>query len=126
MSYNRIKWAFNADTMSALLNVFEFCCVLAALVGMVFLFLWAVRGRRVPVCFACGASKVRLSHSVDIWEKAGRAFFIRSFRCAGCQVRFHAFSLAGGSKYLLGTKTRGIKIVFQFRDGFRVAIRSLD
>jgi hypothetical protein len=69
--------------------------------GAIFLFLIAfsflltavLRGRRIPQCFQCGAIKVRPSRPTGLWDLAGKLLLIRSYRCSGCLLRFHALRL---------------------------------
>jgi hypothetical protein len=67
------------------------------LVGAIWFLGWALfymaraglRTLSLPVCWHCGAGKVRRSRShagllISMW-------FLRPYRCSGCHVRFYAF-----------------------------------
>jgi hypothetical protein len=64
--------------------------ILLCLVALFFLIGTILRGRRIPQCFQCGAIKVRPSRPIGFLDLAGARLMIRSYRCSGCLVRFHA------------------------------------
>lgn len=109
---------FRPPPIHLLRSYLEFWFALMGLIVIAYLVTIAMRGRRIPECFSCGAMKVRPSRATGILDTVGAWFLIRPYRCGGCQHRFRAFRFEG-------SKTR-LKVIFQFRDGFRVAIRSID
>jgi hypothetical protein len=74
--------------------------VLAALILLCFLAVPILRGRRIPECFVCGATKVRPSRLNGFFDHAGAIIKIRAYRCAGCQTRFHATRVFSRSRQL--------------------------
>jgi hypothetical protein len=67
--------------------------ILTCLIALFFLAVTIQRGRQIPQCFRCGALKVRPSRPSGLLDLAGARFMIRSYRCSGCLVRFHAMRL---------------------------------
>ena len=112
--------------MHTLRHVLEFWSCLSAAMVLAVLAMIAMRGRRIPECFACGAFKVRPSRPMGFLDKIAGLLLIRPYRCEGCQERFRAFRVFDPTQRIPGSKARAIKIVFQYRDGFRVAIRSVE
>lgn len=67
--------------------------ILAAL-----LFFWiayllraGVRTRNLPLCWYCGASKVRRSAPQCFLDTISLVLFLKPYRCKGCRVRFYGF-----------------------------------
>jgi hypothetical protein len=79
--------------MHKLLYLIEPGAILSVLIAVCFLVIAILRGRDIPQCFQCGAIKVRPSRPVGLWDVVGTFLLIRSYRCAGCQARFHALRL---------------------------------
>lgn len=79
--------------MRQMLYLFEPGAILIALLAFSFLVITFIRGRQIPQCFQCGAFKVRPSRPNGIWDTLGSLLLIRSYRCSGCRVRFHAMRL---------------------------------
>jgi hypothetical protein len=67
--------------------------LLAVLVffGVAFVARVVLRMRHLPVCWYCGASKVRRSASQCFMDRLSAALFLRPYRCKGCLVRFYCF-----------------------------------
>jgi len=112
--------------MHPLRTVLELWSLLTALLGVAVVVMTAMRGRRIPECFACGAMKVRPTRPIGLLDGIARLILIRPYRCEGCQGRFRALRFSDQPARLSGTKARAVKIVFQFREGFSIAIRSAD
>lgn len=104
--------------MHLLRHYLEFWFALTGLIVFAYLVTITMRGRRIPQCFSCGAVKVRPSRPSGVLDKVWSWFQIRPYRCEGCQHRFRALRFESSKSKL--------KVVLQFRDGFRVAIRSMD
>lgn len=104
--------------------LFKPAAIVMAFLGLSFLVMSILRGRRLPQCFSCGAMKVRPSRPCGLLDFAGAFFLIRPHRCAGCRVRFYAMCLPGAP----ARPRRALKVVFRFRNGIpdRVAIRFID
>jgi hypothetical protein len=49
----------------------------------------AVRTRRLPLCWNCGASKVRRSLPQHLLDTLVGTVFLNPYRCQGCRVRFY-------------------------------------
>lgn len=51
----------------------------------------ALRTWGLPVCWNCGATKVRRSGSPSFLATLISIWFIEPYRCRGCRVRFYGF-----------------------------------
>ncbi len=79
--------------MHQMLYLIEPGLILIFCIAFSFLLSLIGRGRWIPQCFQCGATKVRPSRPTGFWDLAGTVFLIRSYRCTGCLARFHAMRL---------------------------------
>lgn len=79
--------------MHKLISVIEPGAILLFCIAVSFLLVAIGRGRRIPQCFMCGATKVRPSRPVGFWDATATLFLIKAYRCSGCQARFHAMRL---------------------------------
>jgi hypothetical protein len=84
--------------MRQILYLFEPGAILFALVAFSFVVVTILRGRQIPQCYLCGATKVRPSRPAGILDLVGTFLLIRSYRCSGCRERFHAMRLLGRSR----------------------------
>jgi hypothetical protein len=51
-----------------------------------------IRTKNLPMCWYCGASKVRRSGTHSFLDTfITMVFFLKPYRCHGCLVRFYAF-----------------------------------
>ncbi len=73
--------------------------VLIAFVAFSFLLIAVLRGRYIPQCFQCGATKVRPSRPLGVLELAAAFLLVRPYRCLGCRTRFHAMRLFSRSRH---------------------------
>jgi hypothetical protein len=84
--------------MHKMLFMFAPGLILLALVIFSFFMVIVSRGRQIPRCFQCGAYKVRPSRPAGIFDTIANLVLIRSYRCAGCLARFHAFRLSNRTR----------------------------
>jgi hypothetical protein len=108
--------------------LFKPAAIVMLLLGMSFLVVTIMRGRKLPQCFSCGAMKVRPSRPTGLLDFLRGLLLIRPQRCSGCRERFYAFRLSGVGRRGPSQpvhRQRALKVVFQFRDGIPngVAIR---
>lgn len=50
-----------------------------------------LRTRNLPVCWHCGASKVRRSAPQCVLDTITHVLFLKPYRCRGCLTRFYGF-----------------------------------
>ena len=84
--------------MRNLLSLVEPGVIIVAILIFSFLLIAIARGRQIPQCFQCGASKVRPSRPAGKLDWVANIFLIRPYRCSGCRTRFHAFRPFARSK----------------------------
>jgi hypothetical protein len=65
--------------------------LMLAVSGGVILISAAAHSSNLPVCWHCGANKVRRSATHCILDTAGQVLFLVPYRCRGCRVRFYGF-----------------------------------
>jgi hypothetical protein len=84
--------------MRHILYIFEPGAILIALIVFSALVATMIRGRQIPQCYYCGAAKVRSSRPTGVLDVIANLILIRSYRCSGCQARFHAMRLFNRSR----------------------------
>jgi hypothetical protein len=85
--------------MHHLLYIFEPGAILIVIIVFSALIATMIRGRQIPQCYYCGAVKVRSSRPVGFLDTVATFMQIKSYRCAGCQARFHALRLFNRSRH---------------------------
>jgi hypothetical protein len=97
-----------------------------AVIALPFLVVLLIRSQKVPLCFSCGAMKMRASRRVSLLDRVSGYLLLRPYRCEGCRERFLAFwLLAESGEAAVNKGERLIRVAFSFWHGIpnRIAIR---
>jgi hypothetical protein len=78
-----------------ILHLLEPAAILIAIILFYSLIAAMIRGFQIPLCFYCGAAKVRPSRRSSYLDLFAMMLLMRAYRCSGCQTRFRALRLFG-------------------------------
>jgi hypothetical protein len=89
--------------------------ILMAFISCPVLVIIFLRSFKIPVCFSCGATKVRPTRSTGVVDSVVAVFLLKPYRCEGCRQRFHALRWVRSS--IPSPHRRVVHVVFRFRKG---------